>query len=77
MQATALKIFSLLTEKWWTANKTSGGSQSTAQNIAPYVQVTLENNNLISKYISIADNKVVMQYLEGQHVPPQIMFMHN
>jgi len=49
MQAIALKIFSLLIEKWWTANKTSRGSQSTAQNIARYVQGTLENNNLVSK----------------------------
>jgi len=77
MQTIALKMFLLLTEKWWTANKTSGGSQSTAQNIAQYVQGALENNNLISKYISIACNKTVIQYLQGLHGPPQIMFMHN
>jgi hypothetical protein len=38
--------------------------------------VTLENNDLVSKNISIADDNIVIQYVEGQHVPPQIMFMH-
>ena len=63
-------------EKWQTANKTTGRLESTEQNIAQYVQGTLENNALVSKHISISGDKIVIQYLEGQHVPPQIMCMH-
>jgi hypothetical protein len=77
MQTIALKIFPLLIEKWRTENKTTGRSLSMAQNIAQYVHGTWEKNDLISKYISTAGNKIVIPYLEGQHVPPLLTFMYN